>query len=330
MAAAATTHTQGNYRRFLTAYLYLVPAMLVMGIITYYPMAYNIWMSFTNYALKNLRVDAPSPDIVGWQNYSDIFWGYVAVPNFDFWRTLSFNLWWTFTNVPIHVGLGILIAVLLNTEGLWFKGFYRALYVLPIIIPTLVVGTVWRNMFDSDYGLINQTLIALGGLFGMAADPFKIRWLQQVDNALPFIPLPPSYYALLITNIWLGWPFMTIVATGALQSINKEYYEAASMDGATGVQQFWNITLPLLRPAMVPAAMYGIITTFNLFNLIFFISQGGPLRKTEILVTQVFGLVNGLQLYGVAAAFAVYIMIILIILTLLTNRITRATEAYDA
>lgn len=143
------------------------------------------------------------------------------------------------------------------------------------------------------------------------------------------MPLPLSYYAMLIANIWLGWPFMTIVATGALQSIPKEMYEAAAIDGATGPQQFWNITLPLLRPAMVPAAMVGIVTTFNLFHIIYFMSGGGPLGQTEIMVTQAFKLVNAQQLFGVAAAFSVIIALVLIPIFLITNRISRATESYD-
>ena len=141
--------------------------------------------------------------------------------------------------------------------------------------------------------------------------------------------MPWSYYAMLIANIWLGWPFMTIVATGALQSIPGDLYEAASIDGASGVQQFFNITVPLIRPAMVPAAMYGIITTFNLFNFIYMMSRGGPLGQTEILVTQAFKIVNAQQLYGVAAAFSVLIFFILLALTLITNTITKGTERYD-
>jgi arabinogalactan oligomer/maltooligosaccharide transport system permease protein len=241
---------------------------------------------------------------------------------------LAFNLFWTFSNVIFHITIGILIAVLLNAKGLWFRGVYRAIFVLPIVIPTLVVATVWRNMFDTDYGAINQALAAVGGIFGMTPDQFHIRWIDQVDPPIGWLPLPLSYFALLITNIWLGWPFMTIIATGALQSISKEYYEAASIDGASGRQQFFNITLPLLRPAMIPAAMYGMIVTFNLFNLIYMVSGGGPLRQTEILVTTAFRLVNENRLYGLAAAFGIYTMIILLVLTLLTNRITKATESY--
>jgi arabinogalactan oligomer/maltooligosaccharide transport system permease protein len=224
---------------------------------------------------------------------------------------------------------GVLIAVLLNAKGLWFKGVYRAIFILPIVIPTLVVANVWRNMFDPDFGAINQGLAMLGGLVGIGPAAFHIRWLESVNPPIPGIPLPLSYFALLITNIWLGWPFMTIVATGALQSISKDFYEAASIDGASPVQQFFSITVPLLRPAMVPAIVYGITLTFNLFNLIYFISAGGPLRATEILVTTAFRLVNQQALYGVAAAFSVYIALILLVITLFTNRITRATESYD-
>lgn len=316
--------------RLTNPYLYVVPAMLVMTVMTYYPMAYGVWMSFTNYGLKNLRLDAPPPDVVGLMNYLDILAAAVPIPNFDFLYTLFFNLFWTFSNVIFHVVIGVLIAVLLNTNGLWFKGAYRAIFVLPIVIPTLVVANVWRNMFDPDFGAINQFLAMIGGLVNIGPAAFRIRWIESVDPPIPFLPLPLSYFALLITNIWLGWPFMTIVATGALQSISKDFYEAASIDGASGTQQFWNITVPLLRPAMVPAIVYGITLTFNLFNLIYFVSGGGPLRQTEILVTTAFRLVNEQRLYGVAAAFAVYIAIILLIITLFTNRISRATESYDA
>jgi arabinogalactan oligomer/maltooligosaccharide transport system permease protein len=300
-----------------------------MAVITYYPMGFNVWMSFTDYGLTNLRVNSPPPNIVGLDNYLRILQGDLPIPNFDFLRMLFFNLWWTFSNVIFHVTIGIIIAVLLNIEGLWFRKVYRAIFVLPMVIPALVIANVWKNMYDPDYGAVNQLLASVGSLFGAPASAFHIRWLESVDHPIPGVPLPLSYFAMLITNIWLGWPFMTIVATGALQSISKDFYEAASIDGASPVQQFFSITLPLLRPAMIPAAMFGMITTFNLFHIIYFISGGGPLRETEILVTTAFRLVNEQRLYGVAAAFGVYIFFILLALTVLTNRISRATESYD-
>jgi arabinogalactan oligomer / maltooligosaccharide transport system permease protein len=329
-----------------TAWLYLLPAFLVMAVITFYPLFYQVWMSTTDYNVTNLRHDAPPPNPADqstacqtnmkgectWgrlENYHQIFTGDlpVAIANFSFWNVLAFDLVWTFTNVPFHVIIGVLIAVLLNTKGLWFKRVYRAIFVLPIVIPSLVVAVVWRNMFDPDFGSINQLLTMVSQLFG--GNPVVIRWLDQVTAPFPLIPLPLSYFALLIANIWLGWPFMCIVATGALQSIPSDLYEAASIDGANGRQQFRVITMPLLRPAIIPAAVLGMITTFNLFNLIYLLSGGGPLRKTEILVTTAYRLVNENRLYGVAAAFSVIIFFVLLILTLATNYVTKATERYD-
>ncbi len=315
--------------------IYLFPALFIMGIITFIPLIYQFWMSFTDYGITNLRWDAALPNNVWFQNYSDIFTGKLAakLPNFNFLKLLAFNLFWTITNVMFHVVLGVLIAVLLNQRGLWFKGIYRAIFILPMVLPTLVIATVWRNMYDPNFGAINVALQNIGSLFGIPPEQFIIRWLDQVDppfpGFLPGMPLPLSYFALLFANVWLGWPFMTVVATGALQSISDDYYEAANIDGASSVQSFFNITVPLLRPAMVPAIMYGMITTFNLFNLIFFISGGGPLRQTEIMVVTTFNLVNGQRMYGMAAAFSVLIFLILLGLTLLTNYATRATERYD-
>jgi len=322
-------------RTMRTIYLYTLPALFVMCLITFYPLGYQIWMSFTDYGIANLRFDAPLPDYVGLANYLDILSGRLSalIPNFNYWRILGFNLWWAISNTIIHVVLGVLIAVFLNQKGLWFKGVYRAIYVLPIILPTLVVATVWRNMYDPTNGSINQFLASVGGFFGAPEEIFYIRWMDQIAPPfkwfLPGLPMPRSYFALLFTNIWIGWPFMTIVATGALQSIPVDLYEAASIDGANPNQQFFNITIPLLRPAMAPAAMYGLIITFNLFNVIYFTSGGGPLRQTEILVSQAFRLVNEQRLYGMAAAFSVLVFFVLLALTLLTNLFTRATESYD-
>jgi arabinogalactan oligomer/maltooligosaccharide transport system permease protein len=332
LASSAQPERPGRWSRLRksgTPYIYLIPAAIVMGIITFYPLGFQVWMSFTNYGLANLRLTAPPPQWVGLDNYIRSLQNNLPLSDFNFWNMLGFNLFWTFSNVIFHLALGVLIAVVLNTEGLWFKGIYRAIYILPIVVPGVIVAAVWKNMYDPDYGAINQILAWVGHFFGLGPDIFKIRWIDQIQTPIPGIPLTLSYFALLITNIWLGWPFMTIVATGALQSIPKDLYEAAEIDGATGTQQFVNITLPLLRPAMVPATVLGIITTFNLFTLIYFLSGGGPLHTTEILLTQAYRLVNENQLYGVAAAFCVYIFLILLALTLLINRLTRATESYD-
>jgi arabinogalactan oligomer/maltooligosaccharide transport system permease protein len=314
-----------------TAYLFVLPALLVMTVITFYPLVFQVWMSFTDYGLKNLRFDAPLPNSVGLNNYVRILQNNIVLPNFDFLRILIFNLWWALSNVVIHVVLGVLIAVILNTDGLWLRRFYRAIYIIPVVIPPIIVATVWRNMFDPQYGAINQLINGtIGVLFKLP--PFQVDWLNQPDPIVAagsFI-LPLAYFALLTANVWLGWPLNSVVATGALQSIPKELYEAAEMDGAGSWQKFKTVTLPFLRPAMLPYAIYGFVITFNLFYLSYFMSGGGPFGQTELLVTTAFRLVNEQKLYGVAAAFAIFQFFILLAITLVTNRLAKATAQFDA
>lgn len=334
--AAVTSGVRPARRRFRggpgskrIAYLYLVPAFLVMGIITLYPLLFQVWMSFTDYGIQNLRQGAPAPNVVGLKNYVDVLSSQLAIPNFSFIRIILYNLWWAFTNVIIHVILGVGIAVLLNTKGLRFKRIYRALFIIPVVIPPIIVATVWRNMYDADDGAINLLLAGAGKMIGLPAEAFRIDWMRQVADPIPFIPLPLAFYGMLITNTWLGWPLNSVVATGALQSIPNDLYEAAEMDGASGWQKFRNITMAYLRPAMIPYAIYGFVITFNLFHLSYFMSQGGPFGRTELLVTQAYRLVNERQLYGVGAAFSVIMFFILLTVTLITNRMAKATRTYD-
>lgn len=322
-----------NLSRAFLPYLYLLPAFAVMAVITFYPLIYQIIISFTDFQTKDLRLGLASPALqyIGIKNYLDILTGGLPVQNFEFFRVLVYNFWWAITNVMVHVPAGVLIAVLLNTQGLWFKKIYRAIYILPVVVPPLVVATVWRNIFDEQYGAMNQFLTWFSAFLG-ATDPVRLRWLTEYTPPIPWLlpggPLPLAYYAMMIANFWLGWPFMTVVATGALQSIPKDLYEAADIDGATSVQQFWNITVPLLRPAMIPAAVYGFTLSFNLFSFVYFMTGGGPARSTEILVTFAYDLVRNLRLYGAAAAFAVIIFAVSLVVFLITNRITRATQSY--
>lgn len=314
-----------KYPNARLAYLYILPAFLVMAFITFYPLLFQVWMSLTDFQLKHLRL--LNPDAVGLKNYIDVIVRGLPVTNYSFSRIFVFNLFWTVVNVFLHVTIGIAIALILNMEQMPAKRLYRSLFVIPWALPSLVAGMLWANMWHDKFGGINLLLQELG-LKG------NIRWLLDTTPVvnLPQIGLvlPLAFVAALIANVWLGWPFMMVIATGALQSIPKEVYEAAEIDGISGWQKIWYITLPLIRPAMVPAIMIGIMMTFNQFNLIYFVTGGGPVGLTEILVTQGFKLVNPQGWYGVASAFNIIVFMILAIITLLTNRVTRATEAYYA
>lgn len=310
---------QSWFARYRLPYLYILPAAIVLGIITFYPIAYQVWMSFTNYTNRNLRGRAP--EYVGLDNFKRILTNDLGIANFDIYRILLFNVTWTLVNVLLHVAIGIAIALMLNRRDIIGKRFFRSLYILPWAMPPLVVSIIWRNMFNREFGAINLLLGSIGV-------PNDIRWLESTHAPIPFLSfLPLSFYAVLIVNVWLGWPFMMVIATGALQSIPGDLYEAARIDGASRAQQFWDITAPLLRPAMVPAIMYGSILTFNQFNVIYFITGGGPQGRTEILVTQAYRLVSEQRLYGVAAAFSIIIFFILLAITLLQNRYLRGLEA---
>ena len=313
-----------------TAYLYLAPAFIFMGVITFYPLLFQTYMSFTDFQLRNLRPGSDAPPFVGLDNYIRIMSSNLSIPNFEFLRLIFFNLWWAFSNVVIHVILGVLVAVLLNAQGLRFKRVWRAVYILPVVIPPIIVATVWRNMFDPSAGAVNLGLQGIGGLFGISPDnpAFNLDWLRQPNDPIPFIPLPLAFFAMITANSWLGWPLNSVVATGALQSIPGELYEAAEMDGASAWQKFKNVTVPFLRPAMLPYAIYGFVITFNLFFLPYFMTQGEPFGRTEILVTQAYRLAAERRLFGVAAAFSVYLFFLLLVITLVTNRLAKATKSY--
>ncbi|MEB3197165.1 MAG: sugar ABC transporter permease [Candidatus Sericytochromatia bacterium] len=288
------------------AYAYILPATLVMAAITFYPMLYGIWMAFTNFGPTHIRDQ--SPDFVGLAN----FWALLQRAPYldvDFFRVLGFTLLWTVSNLVFHVVIGVALALLLNREGLRGKRVYRALLILPWAVPVYVTALVWRNMFDAQSGAFNLALAAWG-LPG-------IEWMNA---------FPTAFAAVLLTNIWLGFPFMMMVATGGLQAIPKDYYEAASLDGASAWTQFWNITVPMLKPTMVPAITLGAVWTFNNFNVIYFVSRGEPFGKTEILVTQAYKLIDPMGLYGVASAFSILIFFILFGLTQFNLRLTRSLE----
>lgn len=289
------------------AYLYILPAALVMSVITFYPLLYGVWMAFTDFSPINIRDQ--HPHFVGLQNFVDIFRHAPYLGDLDFRWVLGFNIVWTIANLVFHVSLGVILALLLNMEGLKGKKIYRAALILPWAVPVYVTALVWRNMFDAQSGAINL-LLKTWHIPG-------VEWMSS---------FPTAFAAVLLTNIWLGFPFMMMVASGGLAAIPKDYYEAASLDGASPWRQFWTITVPMLKPTMVPAITLGAVWTFNNFNVIYFVSKGDPNGLTEILVTQAYKLIDPMGLYGVAAAFAILIFLILLAITGLNMRLTKTLE----
>ena len=286
-----------NHNRL--AYLYIAPAIIIMSLVVLYPFIYNIVVSFSNMSLSHFR----DWRIKGVENYL------LVLGEKSFWYFLFKNILWTVLNLIFHVGIGVFLALILNKD-LRGKTVYRTLLILPWAVPQYITALTWRGMFNSEYGSINLILEQLVGM--------QIPWLSTEWGA---------FSACLIANIWLGFPFMMIIALGGLQSIPDELYEAADIDGAGSWLKFRNITLPLLKPVMVPAITLGVIWTFNNFNIVWLISNGGePSDTTHILVSWVYKSAFTYFRMGYAAAFSMIIFAILFIFSWRFIKSTRVTE----
>ena len=276
-----------------------MPALLVMSLIVLWPFLYNVVISFSNMNLTHFK----DWHIIGLKNY------WYVLSDGTFWYFFFKTILWTVLNLIFHVGIGVMLALIIN-EDIKAKSFFRTLLILPWAVPQYITALTWRGMFNSEYGAIN---LMLGRLFGI-----EIPWLSTEWGA---------FAACLITNIWLGFPFMMIVALGGLQSIPRSLYEAAEIDGATRWQQFKTITVPLLKPVMVPAITLGVIWTFNNFNVVWLVSNGGePSDKTHILVSWVYKAGFTYFRMGYAAAFSMVIFFILLVFSWRFILKTRATE----
>ncbi|MDY7093974.1 MAG: sugar ABC transporter permease [Acidobacteriota bacterium] len=299
------------------AYLFVLPALLGMLVLVFFPFFYGITLSFTGQTLYNL--DQPLYQIwIGFENYIDILTDFDLVSVVDgqrtweyqnFYWTLIFTIIWTVTNVTIGVSVGLILALILNTKGLAFRPIYRVLLILPWAVPNYITALIWKGMFHQQFGVINQVVQMFGG------EP--VAWFDS--------PLT-AYITVLTTNGWLSFPFMMVVSLGALQSIPSDLYEAARVDGASRWQQFRLVTLPSLKPALVPAIILSVVWTFNQFNIIYLVSEGQPGGATEILITEAYKIAFEQYQYGYAAAYATVIFMILLVYGVWQNRVTGATE----
>jgi len=287
-------------RPHLGAYAYVFPAVAAVLVLVFLPFGYGLSLAFYDVTPTRER-------FVGLQNFIDIILARGAGDPHSFYYTFGMTILWTGVNVCLHVVIGLFLALMLQDPKLRFRKAYRVLLIVPWAIPNYITALIWKAMFNAEYGLINR-------LFGLGA----FAWFDTTVTA---------FLANLATNVWLGFPFMMVTALGALQSIPKELYEAADVDGAGRWYKFRHVTLPLLKPALFPAIILGAIWTFNLsFNVIYLVSGGAPDGATDTLVTQVFRYAFEQYRYGYAAAYATIIFGILLTYTVMTNRITKATE----
>lgn len=249
---------------------------------------------------------------VGMKNYTTIFTDQTL--RSGFLKIFVWNIVFAAGTVFLTFVLGMMIALLFNHPGLKGKGIYRSLLILPYAIPAFVTALLWKGMFNRDYGLINTTFHT------------NIDWLGDGTWAK---------VALLLTNMWLGFPYMFLVCTGALQSIPGDVKEAAKIDGASPFQTLRKITMPLLLVAVGPLLIASYGFNFNNFSLVYLLTEGGPFNggntnigDTDLLITYAYRLAfsGASPSYGLAAAVSVIIFALVALMSLPGFRATKSLE----
>lgn len=308
----ATTQFTGNAisTRPFTVLGYLGPALVAILLINVLPILYTFVMSFTD---RNgpRRFPEGRFQLVGLDNYVRL----LTSP--DFYNVLAKTVIYTVVCITFFFITGLILALALNHKAVKGKFAWRVAMILPWAVPTWLTALIWKFLFHSQYGPINQSL-ALIGITGP-------DWLLQPVTA---------FIAITIVNIWMSFPFFTLILLGGLQSIPSDVYEASSMDGAGFWTQLFQVTLPMLRPVAVPATILSAITTFAMFNTVKLMTNGGPFTSvaepgaTELLMVWAMNQGLGpLKLIGVSGALSAVMFAILLVMTLAATRATKATKS---
>lgn len=278
--------------------LMVLPALLHQVWWVGIPTVATIVLAFTNY-----DVLAGTIEPAGLANFVDIFSDPV------WWASIWHTAVYTFFTVPVAMAIAVVIAVLLNNK-LRARAWYRAAYFLPHITATVAIALVWRWMFEPNIGLVNAVLGQVG-IRGPA-------WLSDPTWAMP---------AVIVMSIWKGIGFKMLIYLAALQSIPTMLYEAADVDGATGVRRFFAITLPMLRPATFFVFLVSAIDAFQVFEQVYILTpDGGPANATTVMTLEIYRSAFGSFDMSRACAQSVVLLVFLLVLTLISRRITGRDE----
>ena len=259
---------------------------------------------------------------IGFKNYTRIMTNELI--RGPFLRIFVWNFIFALLTVALTFGLGLILAVALHHQQMKGLRFYRSIFIIPYAIPAFLSIIVWRGLLNANFGTVNRLLSPLYDLLG--TDP--IAWLNDPNWAK---------VSVLLVNLWLGFPFMFLLVTGALQSIPDDILEAARVDGARGTTVFRKITFPLLMVALAPLLIGSFAFNFNNFNLIFLLTGGGPpvlgadvpVGHTDILISFTFNLASAAgrgNNFGLAAAITMFIFLIVLVISAFSFRFTKRLE----
>jgi multiple sugar transport system permease protein len=288
------------------AYLFLLPALIVLLFVDLIPMVQGVGTSFWGY---NIFRPSVRP-FVGMRQYTDLLGDEVFVR--VFWQSWYFTL----GSVACQFLVGLMAAVLLQ-QSVRFRSFFRAVVLVPWVVPSSLAATMFGLLFTST-GLVN-TMLHNMGLTQIGVVPENYPWLSDPHTAMPTI---------IFTNTWKGFPFFAVMLLAAMQAIPGDLYEAARVDGASTPRSFWHITLPAIRPTILISILLGVIWTFNSVDLIYILTYGGPYFSTLNLAMFAYQQAFGRGLVGYASAVGVVILLLMaVVMTVYLALYRRVVEA---
>lgn len=281
------------FRYHNVGYLFVIPALVYMIIFVGYPIVSNIILSFQDVTVATLN--APVKPFIGFENYIQLFSDGVI------WTALFNTIIFTVSCIVLQFVIGFALA-LLFTKRFSFAGPVRGLSLIPWMIPMTITALIFKFIFSTDVGVLNNILSGLGLITQ------NIPWLTTTSTAM---------IAVIITNVWIGIPFNMILISTGLTTIPVEIYESAAIDGASKRQSFFKITLPLLKPTISAVLILGFIYTFKVFDLIYVMTGGGPVNSTHLLSTYSYKLSFSLFEYSKGSAVANVLFVVLFIASLI-------------
>lgn len=282
-----------GWRRALVLALFLGPSLIGLLAFTVGPMLASLGLSFTSWDLLT------PPRFVAGANYQRL------IGDAEFWRTLRNTLTFLVGYVPLVLTAGLLVAVLLNS-ALPFRQGFRVMYFVPVVTSWVAVALVWKWLYNPVYGLVNNALGALG-ISGPA-------WLFDPNWAMA---------AVILTSVWKDTGFVMVIMLAGLQGIPREYYEAASIDGANRVQGLWSITLPLLAPTVLFCLSISLIGSFQVFDQVYVMTEGGPAGATMVLVERIVANAFSYSRMGYASALSWVLFVVIFAVTFFFYRLRR-------
>lgn len=282
-------------RDWLFSYLWSAPSLILIGLIVVFPIIYTAYISLTNMSVYHWF----DYRVIGLSNYARALFVFDS----GFLGALLATILWTAVNMLIQLVLAFVLASLLNVQKLKLRKLYKTLLMFPWAMPGYVSILLWKTgMFNTQFGLLNQWMEKLGHQ--------AVRWLSSDASA---------FVCCTVVNIWLALPFMLMIMDGAMQSIDKSYYESATLDGATWLERTRYITVPSIRPIIAPAVIITVFTTFKQFDVIYLLTQqmgaktGSGLHTILTYAYENAFITNN---YGYSSAISIIIFVLLILFSI--------------